>query len=146
MSENEHDDSPAEVDDPAGLRKRADKALKAAAEAEARAAEAERRALFAEAGIPSEGAGKYFRKGYEGELTIDAIKAEAEAAGLFKAAVAAEEEPGVPAEEIAALDAMRRSQTGGRSGAEPADWRTRMEGATSADEIAAIYEEYRQNR
>ncbi len=39
--------------------------------------------LFREAGVTQEGAGKYFRKAYDGEETVEAIKAEAEAAGIL---------------------------------------------------------------
>lgn len=56
-----------------------------ALEAEAqRAKDLERRLAFMEAGInPSDAKAKYFVKGYEGELTAEAIRAEAEAAGLI---------------------------------------------------------------
>src|SRR5690606_14279752 len=49
-----------------------------------RAKDLERRLAFMEAGInPSDANAKYFVKGYAGELTPDAIRAEAEAAGLI---------------------------------------------------------------
>ena len=33
-----------------------------------------REVLFSKAGVPDEGVGKYFRKGYDGEVSIEAIK------------------------------------------------------------------------
>lgn len=148
MSEYEHDEATEAKDDPAGLRKRAEKALKQATEAEARAEAAERRALFAEAGIPSEGAGKYFRKGYDGDMTLEAIKAEAEAAGLLGTGGNTEaEEAEVPAEEIAAHDAIRRSQAGGSApdSSPEAALRARMEavadGPGASEQIAAMLRE-----
>lgn len=57
---------------------------KKAGELETRLAEMERRSAFLEAGVsPSDPRAKYFTKGYDGELTTEAIRAEAEAAGLF---------------------------------------------------------------
>jgi hypothetical protein len=149
MSEYDEHDDDVEAGDPAGLRKRAEKALKRATEAEARAAAAERELMFANAGIPADGAGKYFRKGYDGELTLEAIKAEAESAGLFTAKASAEaEEPEVPAEELAALDAMRRTQAGGippDSGDPAQALRARMEavadGPGASEAIAAMLRE-----
>lgn len=82
------DESP-EGADPAGLRKRAEEALRAAKEAEARAMEAERRAAFAEAGIPADGVGALFRKAYDGEASVEAIKEAAAAYGILGDANAA---------------------------------------------------------
>lgn len=62
---------------PAELRKLRKEAAKAA-DLEARLAELERRDIFAQAGIPtSDPAAKYFIKGYDGELTPEAIRAAA---------------------------------------------------------------------
>lgn len=60
-------------------------ALKEADEAKAKLAVLERQQAFADAGIPQGGMAEYFRKGYEGDLTSDAIKAAATAAGLATA-------------------------------------------------------------
>lgn len=55
-----------------------------AGELETELAELKRRGAFSEAGInPADPKTKYFVKGYDGELTPEAIRAEAEAAGLF---------------------------------------------------------------
>jgi hypothetical protein len=54
------------------------------AEAEQRALAAERRAAFAEAGIPLNGdAAQFFRDGYKGELTAEAIREKATAVGVL---------------------------------------------------------------
>lgn len=58
-------------------------AAKKGREATKKAADLERENAFLKAGIDTEDPKfKYFAKGYEGELTADAIKAEAEAAGF----------------------------------------------------------------
>ena len=52
-------------------------------EAVARVAELERRDVFRDAGLnPSDKMTGYFMKGYDGELSVDAIKAEAAEAGI----------------------------------------------------------------
>jgi hypothetical protein len=88
-NEVEVPDFDAEDNEP-GFRKR----LKAAREeaetakqaAEARAEAAERQLAFAQAGVPlSDPRSKYFVKGYEGELTAEAIQAEAATFGLTAA-------------------------------------------------------------
>lgn len=73
-------------------------------EAEQRAAAAERRLAFAEAGISlSDPKLTYFVKGYDGDLTPDAIRQAAEEAGFIEAA--GQKGGGPNADE---LDAMRR--------------------------------------
>jgi len=56
---------------------------KAGDEAIAKLAELERREAFRDAGINvSDGVGSYFVKGYDGDLSVEAIRAEAERVGL----------------------------------------------------------------
>lgn len=65
-----------------------------ATELEAKVAELERREVFREAGInPSEKMASYFVKGYEGDLTVEAIQAEAAAAGITGRDSTSTEEP-----------------------------------------------------
>ena len=112
--ENEHDD--VEANDPAGIRKALEKANKRNRELEAEVAKLSRESLFTQAGVPNEGPGKWFRKGYDGELTLEAIKAAAEADNLFSAkaeAAVESEEPEVPADEVAAHAAMTQARNGG---------------------------------
>lgn len=72
------DEQPAET--PASLRAAADRGKKAKAEADA----LKRENAFLRAGIdPEDGRLRYFFKGYEGELTADAIRAAATEAGFI---------------------------------------------------------------
>ncbi|RMH67984.1 MAG: hypothetical protein D6683_17410 [Actinomyces sp.] len=127
-------DEPSEGGDPAGLRKRAEEALKAAREAEARAAEAERRAAFAEAGIPTEGVGALFRKAYDGEASVEAIREAAAAYGILGAGTTPGTSDAVPESEAQAL---ATAATGVASTTEPAS----PSGAASInDEIVRLYQ------
>lgn len=79
MADTDHPD--VQDDEPSELRKAADRGRAAQAEAEA----LKRELAFAKAGIDTDTkAGKMLLRSYEGELTADAIKAEAEEIGLFK--------------------------------------------------------------
>lgn len=70
-------------DDPAGLRKQLKERGERLSALEAENATLKRNAAFSEAGIPADGAAKWFRQGYDGELTAEAIKAAAEADGII---------------------------------------------------------------
>lgn len=77
------------------------------------AAEAETSALkremaFDRAGVPTEGPASYFRKAYDGDVTPEAIRAEAEAAGLLSPAA-----PEVPAHEAQEAAAISSAMAGG---------------------------------
>jgi len=77
-----------------------------------------RETFFAKAGIPESGAGALFRKAYEGEASLDAIRAEAEKYGVLQPAQqAVQEEISYDSE----LEAQRRAQgaTIGSTGAMP---------------------------
>ena len=140
--ENEHDD--VEANDPAGIRKALEKANKRVRELEEANAKLSRESLFTQAGVPNEGPGKWFRKGYDGELTLEAIKAAAEADNLFspKAEAAGEpEEPEVPADEVAAHAAMQQARNGGalpNSGSAEDQLLAAIAQAKSSDEIGQI--------
>ena len=57
--------------------------LRGADELEAQVQQMQRKEVFRDAGLdPSNRMTEYFMKGYEGELTVDAIQAEANSAGL----------------------------------------------------------------
>lgn len=80
------DDQPkqdASQDDPAGIRKALEKANAELAELRQQTAKYQRNEVFDQAGVPRDGAAKWFRNGYDGELTVEAIKAAAEADGLL---------------------------------------------------------------
>lgn len=108
----------------------------------------ERNETFRAAGIdPNDPKAKYFVKGYDGELSAEAIKAEAEAAGLLQTKEAQEQQQQVSAEE-----ALRRKQQelshsrmdGAGAGAAPqtpdaqADLIAKMESAKSMEELLQI--------
>lgn len=88
-----------------------EKRVKDYGDAEAKIAAAERRAAFAEAGIPSGGLADYFRKGYEGEMTADAIRKAAADAGLTGTAAAADDPDRAAHEQIADASAGANERT-----------------------------------
>lgn len=91
-----------------------EKRAKQADEAEKRAAEAERRAAFAEAGIKlSDPKMSYFVKGYDGEMTAEAITAAATEAG-FLAPVTSSDDAAIN-ENLAASDRVGAAAAGGSS-------------------------------
>lgn len=65
---------------------------------------------FFKAGIPDTPATRYFRKGYDGDLDVAAIRAAAAEAGFIEV----EDEPGEQDEEFDALDRMSAASTGGQ--------------------------------
>jgi hypothetical protein len=93
------------------------KQLRAAEAATKELAELKRSVQFDKAGIPEDGLGTMFRKGYEGEVTVEAIKAKATEYGLLK-----------PAGELntddtsndSELEALRRAQGATATGDGPA--------------------------
>ena len=88
-------------------RKQAEAEQRATA-AEEKAVALERRIAFAEAGVPlSDPRAKYFVKGYEGELTAEAIQAEAATFGLTQAPASA-----IPEAERQALTTMGQAADG----------------------------------
>ena len=117
--------------------KQLEKQGKAFNEANARANAAERKALFFEAGLdPTDPRAKYFVKGYDGEMTVDEIKAEASEAGLigdFKPADT------IPAEEKAALSRVDETAKSAESADE--DFASKIALAASEEEVLAILRE-----
>jgi len=84
-------------------------AVAAAEQAKAEAAAAKRDLLIAKAGIDSDkGPGKLFARAYDGELTLDAIKAAAQEYGVLAPAA-----PAVPPAEAAAVQRVQEAQAGG---------------------------------
>jgi len=96
-----------------------------------------REVLFSKAGIPDDGIGKYFRKGYDGDVSIEAIRAAAEADGILQRQ--ATPEPSYDHE----LEALRRAQgaTIGTVGATPdpqQEYFAALAQAKSVEEVMAI--------
>ena len=109
------------------------KDLKAANEAGQKAA---RELAFVKAGVNTDDPkAKYFLKGYDGELSADAIRAEAEAAGL----VAPKEAPAedVPAAEQAAHRRQADAVAGGNLTGER-DWDAEYAAAKTPEELIAV--------
>lgn len=106
----------------------------------AEAAEAKRELAFAKAGIPMETPmAKYFVKGYDGELTPDAIRQAAEEAGLVGK---------VQVDPLRAeAEAWKRSNqasNGTNLEDEPVDWKARLANATSEKEVMEILDRARE--
>jgi hypothetical protein len=103
-------------------------------EAKAKEAEAATRELaFVKAGVdPDSAAAKYFVKGYDGELTPEAIRAAAEEASLIpsqKKEVAAEQQ---------AWNRVAQASRAGETSDAPVDYVQRFNNAKSADEVMAL--------
>ena len=105
-----------------------------ALEAQAKEAEAAKRELaFVKAGVDPDAAGaKWFVKGYDGEITAEAIRAAAEEANLIpsqKKEVAAEQQ---------AWNRVAQASRAGETSDAPVDFVQRFNNAKSADEVMAL--------
>jgi hypothetical protein len=103
-------------------------------EAKAKEAEAAQRELaFVKAGVnPDSAAAKYFVKGYDGELTPEAIRAAAEEANLVsseKKEVAGEQQ---------AWNRVAQASRAGETSEAPVDYVQRFNNTKSADEVMAL--------
>ena len=103
-------------------------------EAKAKEAEAAQRELaFVKAGVnPDSAAAKYFVKGYDGELTPEAIRVAAEEANLVsseKKEVAGEQQ---------AWNRVAQSSRAGETSEPPVDYVQRFNNTKSADEVMAL--------
>lgn len=103
-------------------------------EAKAKEAEAAQRELaFVKAGVnPDSAAAKYFVKGYDGELTPEAIRAAAEEANLVSS------EKKEAAGEQQAWNRVAQASRAGETSEPPVDYTQRLSNAKSADEVMAI--------
>ena len=112
-----------------------------ATDAEAKLAQYERRDAFRSAGLdPDDTKVSYFVKGYEGELTPEAIAAEATAAGFLNGAPAAQ--PETPPRYDAELMAEKRIAMAGEGG-DPVsnpDLDARIKATNSPEELKALME------
>jgi hypothetical protein len=112
-------------------------ALKAKAEA---AAEAERKLAFVEAGVdPSLPVAKYFMKGYDGELTPDAIRQAA-----IEAQIISDQQAAQVKQEAAAWQQTNAAAAGNTTGEAPLDIVTRISNAKSQQEVESLLAEARQ--
>jgi len=104
------------------------------AEAKAKEAEAAQRELaFVKAGVdPDSAAAKYFVKGYDGELTPEAIRAAAEEANLVSS------EKKEAAGEQQAWNRVAQASRAGETSEPPVDYVQRFNNTKSADEVMAL--------
>lgn len=91
-----------------------EKRAKDADTADLRAGAAERELAFIRAGVPDTPAAKYFVKGYDGEVTAEAIRTAAVEAGFL----AADQQGAIPDDERGAHERMTNAASG--AGAPPA--------------------------
>ena len=112
-----------------------------------RATRLEREIAFRDAGIsPTEDRFKYFAKGYEGEFTPEAIRAEAIRAGFLTDNGAGNQDQGAPPQ--ADVDAMNRSnavvsQPQTPSVSQDASFRAELANAKSPAEIQAVLAKFK---
>lgn len=109
-------------------------------EREASNAEAARKLAFVEAGVdPSLPVAKYFMKGYDGELTPDAIREAAIEAQIISDRKAAQVQ-----QEAAAWQQTTQAAAGNTTGEAPVDIVTRISNAKSQQEVEMLLAEARQ--
>lgn len=109
-------------------------ALKAKAEA---AAVAERELAFVKAGIdPNLPVAKYFMKGYDGDLTPDAIRAAA-----IEAQIVQDTQKQQMQADAAKWSKTNEAAAGNQTGEAPVDWVTRIQNAKSAAEVEMLLAE-----
>jgi hypothetical protein len=115
--------------------------LKAKEQALAEADAIRRENAFMKAGIPMDNPmAKYFVKGYDGEISPDAIRTAAEEAQLIeKAAVNAQAKT-----EADAWNRITRAQRAGESSDPVVDWNTKLNQARSEQEVMQILAQARQ--
>jgi hypothetical protein len=118
-----------------------EKELKAKEQALAEADAIRRENAFMKAGIPMDNPmAKYFVKGYDGEISPDAIRTAAEEAQLIeKAAVNAQAKT-----EADAWNRITRAQRAGESSDPVVDWNTKLNQARSEQEVMQILAQARQ--
>lgn len=140
------DDEP-EVDETNAMRairrqlKEAKREAAALREQAEKAAALERNLAFREAGIdPNDPQQQYFAKGYDGEMTADAVRQAAIAAGFLKSDTPG---PDVLAEHAAAARASVGGQTPDPAETRDAEYLAAMQGARSQQELLDVIRQYR---
>lgn len=123
-------------------RKNLERKAKEAEAAKAEAQAAKRELALLKAGIDLESpTGKLFAKAYDGEASVDAIKAAATEYGLIgqsaNPSTPAQAEPSVPADELAAHQRIASASAGANSAGQY-DPRDAVANAQSAEEVLAI--------
>jgi len=115
-------------------RRRLEADAEAGRKAQAEAAQARRELAFLKAGVDLESPlGKLFAKGYDGDLTPDAVKSAAVEAGIVEQPQAA-----VPQEELAAHDRFAQAAGGATSQTDEQAYLTDLEAAQSEADVLAV--------
>jgi hypothetical protein len=105
------------------------------------ASAAQRELAFLKAGVPADNpVTKYFVKGYEGEVTPEAIRAAAEEAGLITAQV----QNAQAKAEQEAWNRLTKAQRAGETSDPIVDWNTKLNQARNSDEVMQILAQARQ--
>lgn len=137
--ENDTDETPK---DPVRARmKQLEKELQQSKQALAEAEAIKRENAFMKAGIPMDDPmAKYFVKGYDGEISAEAIRAAAQEANLIQKAV----EDAKAKSEVDAWNRISRAQRAGESSEPVVDWNTKLNQARNQDEVMQILAQARQ--
>jgi ribosomal protein L12E/L44/L45/RPP1/RPP2 len=118
-----------------------EKELKAKEQALTEAEALKREYAFVKAGIPMDNPmAKYFVKGYEGEITPEAIRTAAEEARLIQAAA----DNAQAKSEADAWNRITRAQRAGETSEPVVDWNTKLNQARNQDEVMQILAQARQ--
>jgi ribosomal protein L12E/L44/L45/RPP1/RPP2 len=118
-----------------------EKELKANQQALTEAEALKREYAFVKAGIPMDNPmAKYFVKGYEGEITPEAIRTAAEEARLIQAAA----DNAATKSEADAWNRLSRAQRAGETSEPVADWNSKLNQARNQEEVMQILAQARQ--
>lgn len=118
-----------------------EKELKAERAARAEAEAAKRELAFVKAGVPLDNpVAKYFIKGYDGEITPEAIRAAAEEANLVQPSKQAEETKA----EQEIWGRISKAQRAGETSEPAEDWTAKINNARNQDEVMQLLAQMRQ--
>ena len=136
------DDTDETPKDPVRARmKQLEKELQQSKQALAEAEAIKRENAFMKAGIPMDDPmAKYFVKGYDGEITAEAIRAAAQEANLIQKAV----EDAKAKSEADAWSRITKAQRAGETSEPVVDWNTKLNQARNEQEVMQILAQARQ--
>ena len=136
------DDTDETPKDPVRARmKQLEKELQQSKQALAEAEAIKRENAFMKAGIPMDDPmAKYFVKGYDGEISAEAIRAAAQEANLIQKAA----EDAKAKSEVDAWNRISRAQRAGETSEPVADWNAKLNQARSEQEVLQILSQARQ--
>ena len=108
----------------------------------AEAAAAQRELAFLKAGVPADNPmAKYFVKGYDGEITADAIRSAAQEAGLIATEQAKDERS---QQEQQAWGRLQKASRAGEKSEPSVDWNAKINQARNQEEVLQILAQARQ--